>query len=83
MSDKELIKELELYIEATEIPILHEFCVRVGLRDPFSDIYMRDNKELKKLYDVAKTKKRAALERKIYNNEMNATISVAILKSYE
>jgi hypothetical protein len=74
--------QLELYFTETEVPIFEEFCTLFGYPTNFVLNISEENVRLKVLLDMMKTKKRASLERKIYNSEINATIGAQLMKSW-
>lgn len=71
-----LAKELEHYIESTEIPIFKEFCV--SQKAPHSSLYEMD--ELKPLISMCTEKKEAALERLSLEGKVNVTQAIFSLK---
>jgi len=73
----EMLKNLLEYTENTEIPIMTEFYAKNNI--------FRENLTMgiaKMLIKLCEQKKRAALERKIYSGELNATIGVQLLKQW-
>ena len=71
-----LAKELEHYIESTEIPIFKEFCVRQ--KASRSTLY--EMEELKPLISMCTEKKEAALERLSLEGKVNVTQAIFSLK---
>jgi hypothetical protein len=72
----ELLESLEVYIEETDIPILKEWCVSVGV--PSKHVY-----DFEALSDPIKTlidKKEANLERKALQGEVDKTMAIFSLK---
>jgi len=79
---QKISSELEIYFTETEVPIFQEFCTLYGYPTAFVLNIAEKNVRLKVLLDMMATKKRAALERKIYNSELNATIGSQLMKSW-
>jgi hypothetical protein len=83
VDDAPLVKIMPLieYIEETEIPILSEYCAYIGV---YEDIFKKhcDDEKTQFLLKILENKKRAALERKIYSGELNATIGGQLLKRW-
>jgi hypothetical protein len=75
-------KKLDEYIKATEIPILGEFSVSIGFSEWRIKAEAEESKYLQYLVSYLESKKKAALERKIYNGELNATIGANLLKTW-
>jgi hypothetical protein len=68
------------YTRSTEIPILSEYCADNDLYEEYLLNLATDSLTLMGAVKLLETKKRAALERKIYNAELNATIGAHLLK---
>ena len=79
-SMKPVIEKLDAYISATDIPILGEFCYKIGLDEAL--LTKIKDTELKNLLTRLENKKKAALERRIYDAELNATIGSHLLKTW-
>jgi hypothetical protein len=72
----ELLTSIHEYTANTEIPILKEWCVSVGV--PSTHVY--DFEEFSEPIKVLIDKKEAALERKALDGEVNTTMAVFSLK---
>lgn len=72
----ELRESLEVYIEETDIPILKEWCVSVGI--PSKHVY--DFEPLSDPIKVLIDKKEANLERKGLQGEVDRTMAIFSLK---
>jgi hypothetical protein len=70
------------YIKKTDIPILSEFCAELDIYEEALLMFCSDSKELRMMIKILENKKRAALERKIYTQELNATIGANLLKTW-
>lgn len=79
---KYIALELMTYIQATETPILSEFCAQNYIYQEFLLKLAQEDPNIKTCVQILETKKRAALERKIYTQELNATIGGQLLKSW-
>jgi hypothetical protein len=70
------------YISKTEIPILAEYAADVGVPEYYLRSLAAVEVEFEYALKILETKKRAALERKIYSGELNATIGTHVLKMW-
>ena len=86
MSDDErkqcIAVDLLEYVKKTEIPILSEYCAENDLYEEYLLQYSSDSPALQTIIRILENKKRAALERKIYSAELNATIGAHLMKTW-
>jgi hypothetical protein len=75
-----ILAELIGYTKKTEIPIFEEFCAELGVIPEF--IINIDNDSIRTAIKILENKKKATLERKIYDAQLNATIGANLLKSW-
>jgi hypothetical protein len=68
------------YIQDTEVPILSEYCASISIYEEVLQLLANNSEPLKTVLKILENKKRAALERKIYTAELNATIGAHLLK---
>jgi len=73
---------LMAYTNQTETPILSEYCAEVLLYEEFILSMAANSGEIELAVKILENKKRASLERKIYTQELNATIGANLLKSW-
>jgi len=78
----ELHSKLREYVFVTEVPILAEFCAESNMYEEFILKLAQDDMMLLLIIKILENKKRAALERKIYAQELNATIGAHLLKTW-
>jgi len=78
----ELAAALMKYIQETEVPILSEFCVQCSIYESAVKGLCSESELLRFAVNSLENKKRAALERKIYSQELNATIGAHLLKRW-
>jgi len=74
--------DLMEYTKQTDVPILAEYCAKNELYEDFLLNLASKSKKLSISVKILQNKKRAALERKIYTAELNATIGVHLLKQW-
>ena len=79
---KAIAVTLTEYISKTELPILSEFCVEYDLYEELIIAMCPESKEIYHAIKILENKKRAALERKIYTSELNATIGAHLMKNW-
>jgi hypothetical protein len=77
-----LVIAMVSYIEKTEIPIIAEFCAELYIFEEFLLTEAAKSQTLQRTIKLLENKKRAALERKIYTSELNATIGANLLKTW-
>jgi hypothetical protein len=79
--DKILLNKLSKYIDETETPILCEFCAENKILEDYFYLH-EDEAEAKRILKLLEQKKRASLERKIYEGKLNATVGTHLIKSW-
>jgi len=77
-----IIASLREYIINTDLPILREFCAENNYPEENIISLAAENRLIGIFLNLMETKKRAKLERMIYNGELNATIGLHLLKSW-
>lgn len=79
----EIIVSLRDYLTNTDLPILAEYCANHNY--PVKNVLAAaaENKIIDMFITLIETKKRAALERMIYTGQLNATIGLHLLKTWQ
>ena len=70
------------YVKETDVPILAEYAANTGLYEELILQFAFQSQEISFAIKLLENKKRAALERRIYEAELNATIGSQLLKSW-